>query len=261
MPSTVPSIIDGLEFTDVHVLVTGAATGLGRHIALEFGAADAVVSVLDITETQQNEQRSVVDEIKEDGGKAAFIQADLTDETQVRNGISKAIDQFGEVEVLVNNAGINRLGSVNEIQIEEWDRIFAVNLRGAFLTARFCLPSLLKTNGTVINVASTAGLHGSPNYAAYGPSKSGLLNLTRQLAVDFSQNGVRVNAVAPGVIEAGMAIEELSDPDIRQRKREKTLLPRFGTPQDVANAVLFLASDAASFITGETVVVDGGWCA
>ncbi|WP_338726916.1 SDR family NAD(P)-dependent oxidoreductase [Haladaptatus sp. DJG-WS-42] len=261
MTASIPPLADGLSFADDHVLVTGAATGLGRHIALSFAAAGATVSALDIAETPRDEQQSVVTEIEELGGSAAFLQADLTDETQVRESIAAAIDRFGPLSVLVNNAGVNHLGSVDEVSVADWDTVLAVNLRGAFLTARYALPSLLETSGSIVNIASTAGLHGSPGYAAYGPSKAGLVNLTRQLAVDFSPDGVRVNAIAPGIIDAGMAAQELDDPETVAYKQEKTLLPRFGTPEDVSNAVVFLASDAASFVTGETLVVDGGWCA
>ncbi|WP_332897779.1 SDR family NAD(P)-dependent oxidoreductase [Haladaptatus sp. CMSO5] len=261
MTVSIPSLADGLSFADDHVLVTGAATGLGRHIALTFAAAGATVSVLDITETPRDESQSVVAEIEERGGTAAFFQTDLTDETAVRESIHAALDRFGPLDVLVNNAGVNHLGSADEVSVDEWDEVLAVNLRGAFLTARYALPSLLETGGSIVNIASTAGLHGSPGYAAYGPSKAGLVNLTRQLAVDFSPEGVRVNAVAPGIIDAGMAAQELDDPETVAYKKEQTLVPRFGTPQDVSNAVVFLASDAASFVTGETLVVDGGWCA
>ncbi|WP_336360655.1 SDR family NAD(P)-dependent oxidoreductase [Haladaptatus sp. ZSTT2] len=261
MTGPIPSLADGLSFADDHVLVTGAATGLGRHIARSFAAAGATVSVIDIAETPRDEQQSVVAAIEAQGGTAAFFQTDLTDKTQVRESIAAALDRFGPLDVLVNNAGVNHLGSADEVSVDEWDEVLAVNLRGAFLTARYALPSLLETGGSIVNIASTAGLHGSPGYAAYGPSKAGLVNLTRQLAVDFSPEGVRVNAVAPGIIDAGMAAQELDDPETVAYKKEQTLVPRFGTPQDVSNAVVFLASDAASFVTGETLVVDGGWCA
>jgi NAD(P)-dependent dehydrogenase (short-subunit alcohol dehydrogenase family) len=204
---------------------------------------------------------TTVEKIREEGGEATFVEADLTDERAVEEAVRTAVETHSPLGVLVNNAGVNHLGRVDEVTVEEWDRTLAVNLRGTFLVTRFALPSLRETAGNVVNVASTAGLHGSPNYAAYGPSKAGVLNLTRQLARDFSPAGVRVNAVAPGVIDAGMAAQELRDPETAAYKREMTLLDRLGTEQDVSNAVLFLASPASSFVTGETLVVDGGWCA
>lgn len=259
--STVPSLRDGTAFPDTHVLVTGAARGIGRHIAREFAAADARVTVLDVTQTPRSGEMTTVEKIREEGGEATFVEADLTDERAVEEAVRTAVETHSPLGVLVNNAGVNHLGRVDEVTVEEWDRTLAVNLRGTFLVTRFALPSLRETAGNVVNVASTAGLHGSPNYAAYGPSKAGVLNLTRQLARDFSPAGVRVNAVAPGVIDAGMAAQELRDPETAAYKREMTLLDRLGTEQDVSNAVLFLASPASSFVTGETLVVDGGWCA
>jgi NAD(P)-dependent dehydrogenase (short-subunit alcohol dehydrogenase family) len=256
---TVPSLRSGVTFTDEHVLVTGAARGIGRHVACEFAAAAADVTVLDVTRTPRDGSHTTVERIRDDGGEATFVAADLTDEAAVETAVQTAVETYGSLDVLVNNAAVNHLGRADEVSVDDWDETLAVNLRGTFLAARFALASLRETGGSVVNVASTVGLHGSPGYAAYGPSKAGVINLTRQLARDFSPEGVRVNAVAPGVVAAGMATQELDDPETAAYKREKTLLDRFGTEQDVANAVLFLASAAASFVTGETLVVDGGW--
>ncbi|UTF55655.1 SDR family NAD(P)-dependent oxidoreductase [Natronosalvus rutilus] len=258
MPS-VPNIVDGITLDDTHAIVTGAGTGIGRCIARTFASAGADVSVLDIVEQPRNESESTAEVIEQNGGTAQFVEVDLTNAHSVEDAISNAEAAFGPVEILVNNAGVNHLGSVTEVDIDEWDETVSVNLRGAFLTARFSVESLVETEGCIVNIASGAGLHGSPGYAAYGPSKAGLINLTRQLARDYSSDGVRVNAVAPGVIDAGMAGQELEDPDTIAYKEENTLLTYFGDAQDVANAVTFLASDTASFVTGETLVVDGGW--
>lgn len=183
----------------------------------------------------------------------------MTDPVSIREVVETAGGTYGPVSVLVNNAGINHLGTVRDIPIEDWDETINVNLRGVFMTCRFCIDSFIETNGSIVNIASGAGFHGSPDYAAYGPSKAGVLNLTKQLATDYSPDGVRVNAIAPGVIDAWMADQELEDEEVRQWKAENILLDRFGSSQDVANGVAFLCSDVASFITGETVVIDGGW--
>lgn len=253
------SIVDGISLDNRHAIVTGAGTGIGRQIAKTLADAGAKVSILDVAERPRDESEPTARAIERNGGTAQFVSGDLTDEASVESAIADAEEGFGPVEILVNNAGVNHLGSVTDVAVDDWDETIAVNLRGAFLASRFSMGSLVTQNGCIVNVASGAGLHGSPNYAAYGPSKAGLINLTQQLASDYSPEGVRVNAVAPGVIDAGMASQELEDPAAIEYKRENTLLDHFGSAQDVANAVAFLASDAASFVTGETLVVDGGW--
>lgn len=239
--------------------MTGASNGIGRVIAQTLAQADANVTVFDMAEQPRDGGTPTAERIVSSGGEATFVQVDVTDPDSVREAVDTAEGTYGPVSLLVNNAGINHLGSVADISIEDWDETIKVNLRGVFLTCRFCINSLIETKGSIVNIASGAGLHGSPDYAAYGPSKAGVLNLTKQLATDYSPEGVRVNAIAPGVIDAGMANQELEDEEVRQRKTDNILLDRFGTPQDVANGVAFLSSDAASFITGETMVIDGGW--
>ncbi|QLG48494.1 SDR family NAD(P)-dependent oxidoreductase [Natrinema halophilum] len=250
---------NGVDFEDTHVVVTGAAAGIGRKIAIEFGALNAAVSIVDLSKNPRDEESATHERITEAGGQAEFFQCDLRDAGEIERTISNIRDESGEIDVLVNNAGINRLGSIEEISVEDWDAVQAVNARGAVLMTKFSLDSLRTTGGCIVNVASIAGMKGSAEYATYAPSKATVLNHTKQVAVDYGSEGIRANAVAPGIIEAGMGKDELSDPDKAEVKRQKTILDRLGTEVDVANAVLFLASDAAGFITGETLVVDGGW--
>jgi NAD(P)-dependent dehydrogenase (short-subunit alcohol dehydrogenase family) len=252
-------LLSGVSFEDRHAIVTGGTSGLGREIATTLARGGARVSVLDVTATPRDGDDPTAAVIEDAGGEATFVRVDLTDAESVESAVDEAMAAFGPVDVLVNNAGVNHLGSVDEVSVEGWDETLAVNLRGAFLVTKYCIESLVERRGSVVNIASGAALHGSPGYAAYGPSKAGLVNFTRQLAVDFSPEGVRVNAVAPGIVDAGMAAQELDDPETVEYKKEQTLLDRFGTPRDVANAVVYLASDAAGFVTGETLVVDGGW--
>lgn len=253
--SSQSSIRDGVTFTDAHVLVTGGSGGIGQRIVEEFLAAGASVSILDRRRPDDPSDGEAIHEADD----SAFVRVDLTDAGSVADAVADAEDAFGPVDAVVNNAGVNHLGSAHEVALERWDEVLAVNLRGAFLVARHTLPSLRERGGAIVNVASIAGLKGSASYAAYGPSKAAMINLTRQLAVDYAEDGVRVNAVAPGIIDAGMAEQELQDPEVEAYKREMTRLSRLGHPQDVANGVLFLASDLASFVTGETLVIDGGW--
>jgi len=253
------SIRRGVDFTDQHVLVTGGGTGIGRHVAQEFAAAGATVTVLDREETPRDETRSTAETIRRDGGEASFLMCDITDADAVATTLADAARDQGDLDVVINNAGTNRLGTAEAITIDDWDNVIDVNFRGTFLVTKHALPSLKKTLGNVVNVASIAGLRGSPDYSTYGPSKAAVINHTKQIAADYADAGIRANAVAPGTIEAGMAIAELNDPETEAYKREQTLLDRLGRPEDVSNAVLFLASESASFITGETVTVDGGW--
>lgn len=246
--SNVPAIAEGIDFADEHVVVTGVAGDIGQQIASDFAAANATVTGLDVENPGDSEWRQ----------SGRFAAVDVSDENAVKAAVESAIDAAGPVSVLVNGAGINRLGTVEQISVDTWLSVLSVNLLGAFLCSKHLLPSLRQENGSVVNIASTAGLHGAPKYAAYGPSKAGLINLSKQMALDYAEEGVRVNAVAPGVIKAGMAMQELADEDTAKRKEAITPLPRLGTPRDVANVVLFAASDAASFITGATLTTDGG---
>jgi NAD(P)-dependent dehydrogenase (short-subunit alcohol dehydrogenase family) len=252
---------DGVSFESDHVVVTGGAAGIGRRIAIEFGASGAVVSVLDRAENPRDEPQATHERIREEGGDASFFECDLREASSVESTMAEIRDSAGDIDVLVNNAGVNRLGTLEEISIEDWDTVQGVNARGAVLVTKFGIESLKRTNGCIVNVASIAGMRGSGKYATYAPSKATLINHTKQVAVDYGTEGVRANSVAPGIIDAGMGTDELADPDRAAVKRENTVLDRFGTATDVAEAVLFLASDAADFITGETLVVDGGWTA
>lgn len=245
----VPSIAAGLGLEGAHALVTGVSGAIGGVIAADLEAAGATVTGVDVRPPDPTPGWV------ETGG---FVEADVADADAVERAVAEAVDEGGPLDLVVNNAGINRLGAADEVAIEDWDAVTAVNLRGTFLVSRFALPSLRETGGCIVNVASTAGLRAVPRYAAYGPSKAAVINLTRQMAHDYAPDGIRVNAVAPGVIEAGMALPELADEATAERKRASTLLDRLGVPQDVANAVLYLASDAASFVTGTTFTVDGG---
>jgi len=247
------------------VLLTGGATGIGRAIALEMAAAGATVAIGD---TNHDGGQRTATEIHEAGGRASFRLCDVAVAEQVAALVDAAVADFGQLDVLVNDAGISG-GSrrLHELDIDTWDRTIGVNLRGTFLCARAAIPHLLlRPHSAMVNIASTYGLIGAPNAPAYCASKGGIVNLTRQLAVDYSGDGLRVNAICPGYIDTDMGGRRASLPpaerEAAQARREAAAalqpIGRQAQAEEVARVAVFLASDQASFMTGSIVTVDGG---
>lgn len=247
------------------VIVTGAANGIGRAIARAFAAAGARVVVGDVL--AEDAERTVA-EITDEGGSAVFVAADVSQAEAASRLVTETVERFGGLDVLVNNAGIG--GSrepVHELAPDDFDRVIAVNLRGTFLCAKYAIPHLLDgRTGCIINTASTYGVIAAPLSVAYCASKAAIINLTRQMAIDYGPEGLRVNALCPGYIDTGLGRRgpTLSPEEFaaatRVRETAAALQPlgRQGSPTEVARAALFLASDAASFITGAILPVDGG---
>jgi NAD(P)-dependent dehydrogenase (short-subunit alcohol dehydrogenase family) len=253
------------SLTDRVVLLTGGATGIGRAIALDMAATGATVAIGD---TNIEGGQRTVDEIRDGGGRASFRSCDVAQADQVAALVSGAIAEFGRLDVLVNDAGISG-GShrLHELDIDSWDRTIAVNLRGTFLCAREAIPHLLRNpHSAMINIASTYGVIGAPLAPSYCASKGGIVNLTRQLAVDYSPDGLRVNAICPGYIDTDMGGHRASLPPAERaaaqarREANAALQPigRQAQAEEVARVATFLASDEASFMTGSIVTVDGG---
>jgi len=235
--------------------VTGAGRGIGRAIALTLGRAGAAVACVDVNGTAAE---SVAGEILALGkAQAIGLACDVTNSDQVAKTIEAVIEKMGSLHILVNNAGITRDGLLVRMKDDQWDAVINVNLRGTFLFTRTAARYLIKVGGArIINIASISGLMGNPGQANYSASKAGVIGFTRTVAKELASRQVTVNAVAPGFIATEMA-QALGEQTLEEIKK-RTPLGRLGDPQDVADAVLFLASDAASFITGTVIRVDGG---
>jgi 3-oxoacyl-[acyl-carrier protein] reductase len=235
-------------------LVTGAARGLGRTIAQTLAAAGAKVACIDVNADTLAE---TVSSIRQTGGTAEPVACDVTDSGRVNQVVDEVLEKWGELNILVNNAGITRDNMIVRMKDEQWDAVLNINLRGTFLFTRAAARPMMKSRrGRIINVASLSGLMGNPGQANYSASKAGVIGLTRTVAKELASRNVTVNAVAPGFIATDMtaALGE----EILQEVRKHIPLGRLGEPQDVADAVLFLASEAASFITGHVLAIDGG---
>jgi NAD(P)-dependent dehydrogenase (short-subunit alcohol dehydrogenase family) len=239
------------------VLVTGGAAGIGAGIAERFAEAGYRVTIFDI-DAARAEQKA-----KELAGRAEVIAiaGDVADEDQARAAVARTVSEFGSLDVLINNAGIEVSGTVSSLSLSDWERQIAVNLRGVFLMSKYAVETMRGKGGSIVNISSVHAFVSWPDCAAYDTTKAGLIGLTRAMALDHGKEGVRVNAICPGYIDTPLMDRWLdSVPDRDETIRQVQAchpLGRIGTPRDVAEAALFLASDAAAFISGTSLVVDG----
>lgn len=235
-------------------IVTGAARGLGQLIAQDMAAAGAAVACIDI---KQELLAETVEAIKSAGGEAGAFACDVTDSQRVTAVVKEVVKAHGGVDILLNNAGITRDNLLIRMKDDEWDSVIAINLRGTFLFTRAVARGMMKARGgRIINMASVSGMMGNPGQVNYSASKAGVIGLTRTVSRELASRNITVNAVAPGFIATDMAAK-LGEEVLEQIKKQIPL-GRLGHPQDVSDAVLFLASEAAGFITGHVLTVDGG---
>jgi NAD(P)-dependent dehydrogenase (short-subunit alcohol dehydrogenase family) len=250
---------------DQSVIVTGGASGIGRGIAKRFGEEGANVVVADVRRepkqgTHFPEESTVPTDkyiLAETPGNSTYYETDVSDVDDVKALMEWTADQYGSIDVLVNNAGVQILGDSQSQSVEEWRKVLGVDLDGAFYCTKFAVPHLREANGQLINISSVQASAGGGG-PAYSSAKAGIVNLTRDLAVELAPD-VRVNAICPGFIKTPIA--DYLDEDGIDLAKEQTLLDRLGEPEDIGDMAVFLASDAAEFVHGSIVTVDGGWSA
>ncbi|KQO93415.1 glucose 1-dehydrogenase [Methylobacterium sp. Leaf91] len=244
------------RFTEKVVFVTGAASGIGRAAALAFAAEGARVAIADRSKATLEDLRA---EIEAAGGEVLAIRCDVSLPEEVEAAIARTVERFGRLDCAFNNAGVeNRATPVHEIELDEWDRILGINLRGTFLCMKYELAQMVRQGGgVVVNTSSGAGIRGVAGGAAYAASKHAIIGLTRSAALDYARNNIRVNAILPGNIETPM-MDRFTGGDV-QKAIDLEPVGRLGKPEEIAEAVLWMCSDLGGFVTGAATVIDGGW--
>ncbi len=243
------------------MIVSGGASGLGRAAAVKFAKNGYDITLVDIDEKKGKEAEQ---QIKDMGQDAVFCQCDISQKDQVQNAAEVTKERFGRADVLINNAGLEIRGSILQCTEDDWDRTYDTNLKGIYYMSNAFIPSMIEQgSGSVINTGSILGYRTVGERAAYSSSKGAIDTLTRTMAFDLAEKGIRVNCVAPGAIDTPLLRGSINDsPDPEETERvlgNNSVFGRLGTPEEVANVMYFLASDEASFVTGATYFVDGGW--
>jgi cyclopentanol dehydrogenase len=240
-------------------LISGGARGIGAATARLLAREGAAVVIGDLLEKKGQETEA---RIAEAGGRALFVRLDVTSEEDWRNAVQATVAAYGKLDVLVNDAGISIRQGVEETTGESWDRMMAVNAKGVFLGTKAAIPEMRKAGGgSIINVSSIMGLVGSPTSAAYTAAKGAVRLLAKATAIQYAGDGIRANSVHPGFVDSPMTEQFHAVPHVRESRLAQTPLGRLGVPEDIAQGILFLASDESSFVTGSELVIDGGMTA
>jgi NAD(P)-dependent dehydrogenase (short-subunit alcohol dehydrogenase family) len=237
-------------------IVTGGGGGIGRRVAIAFSEFGAKLIIADI---DQKTADLVVSEIKAKGGEAIAIRMDVTNPDEVYEMVNAAVNAFGRVDILFNNAGISIRGPAESFSLDEWNKVIAVNLTGMFICAQGVGKLMIKQGGgKIINTASVSAKLGHPGNLAYAAAKHGVVGMTKVMAVEWGKYGVSVNCIGPGVIKTPMTMKAFSDPEQYQELARRVPLGRLGEPDDIIGAVVFLASEASNYVTGQTIFIEGG---
>jgi NAD(P)-dependent dehydrogenase (short-subunit alcohol dehydrogenase family) len=244
------------RFTGKVAFVTGAANGIGRAAAIAFAAEGARVAILDRTAVALRETEAA---LKQAGGEVLVIASDVSIPEQVEAAVAQVVERFGRLDIAFNNAGVeNKPQPLHEIELEEWDRVLDINLRGTFVCMKHEIAQMVRQGGgVVVNTSSGAGIRGVAGGASYAASKHAIIGMTRSAALDYAKQNIRVNAILPGNIETPM-MDRFTSGDL-QKAIDLEPIGRLGKPEEIAEAVLWMSSDLGGFVTGSAVVVDGGW--
>ena len=240
-------------FKDKSAIITGGGQGIGKETCIRFVREGASVLIADINLNTANQ---VAEEIKNSAGIAAVAQVNVTDKASVKQMVDKCKDEFGKVDILINNAGLARDGLFIRMKEDQWDIVVEVSLKGTFICGQAAAKAMMKTGGKIINTASVAAL-GNYGQANYSSAKGGIISLTRTMALELARYNINVNCVAPGTVMTPMFVEAVSE-ELREEYKQQIPLRRFADPQEIAAAHAFLCSDDAAYITGQTIFIDGG---
>ncbi|MCL5795777.1 MAG: 3-oxoacyl-ACP reductase FabG [Patescibacteria group bacterium] len=242
---------------DKVAIITGAGSGIGRGIAKIFAQEGAQILIADYNEKGGQETAEMITNA---GGKAEFVITDVSSSDQIKTMVQAAVDKFGGVDILVNNAGVAPMADLMSTTDEIWQKTIDIDLKGVFLGTKFAVPEMEKRGGgKIINISSIAGLIGFQGVTAYCAAKGGVVTMTKETALDLAAKKINVNAIAPGIIKTNMTTDILKDEKTAQGMLAQIPLSRFGEPEDIAWLAVYLASKESDYMTGQTIVVDGGW--